>query len=395
MFSFPDEEPSEILIKVVGVGGAGCNAVNTMIESGLSRVEFVVANTDVQALGRSQAPYKIQLGPKRARGLGAGARPDVGKEAALESEGQIREAIEGADMVFVTAGMGGGTGTGGAPIAAKIAHEMGILTVGVVTKPFQYEGHRRMSYAEEGLRELKKHVDSLLVIPNQKLLGQVDKSTPLLEAFKVADDVLRQAIQGISDVITTPGFVNVDFADVRTVMSYPGRAVMGLGMATGDNRATEAARQAIASPLLEDGSIDGAHGLLLNISGGESLTLHEIDEASSIAKEAADPQANIIVGQVINPKAGDAIVVTVIATGFEREEGLRPSEDRESSGISMQPAPEPALASVGKDGEFTSDPLDRPTFMRQFEPRRQANDNGAVLVDDDWDVPTFLRKPNE
>jgi len=395
MFSFPDEEPSEILIKVFGVGGAGCNAVNTMIEAGLSRVEFVVANTDVQALGRSHAPYKIQLGPKRARGLGAGARPDVGKDAALESEGQIREAIEGADMVFITAGMGGGTGTGGAPIAAKIAHEMGILTVGVVTKPFQYEGHRRMSYAEEGLRELKKHVDSLLIIPNQKLLGQVDKSTPLLQAFKVADDVLRQAIQGISDVITTPGFVNVDFADVRTVMSYPGRAVMGLGMATGDNRATEAARQAIASPLLEDGSIDGAHGLLLNISGGDSLTLHEIDEASSIAKEAADPQANIIVGQVINPKAGDEIVVTVIATGFEREEVLQPSEDRESSRIAMQPVHEPVLASVGKEGEYTNDPLDRPTFMRQFEPRRQANENGVVLVDDDWDVPTFLRKPNE
>jgi len=198
MFSFPDEEPSEILIKIVGVGGAGCNAVNTMIESGLNRVEFIVANTDVQALGKSHAPYKIQLGPKRTRGLGAGARPDVGKEAALESEGQIREAIEGADMVFVTAGMGGGTGTGGAPIAAKIAHDMGVLTVGVVTKPFQYEGQRRMSFAEEGIRELKKHVDSLLIIPNQKLLGQVDKSTPLLEAFKVADDVLRQAIQGMS-----------------------------------------------------------------------------------------------------------------------------------------------------------------------------------------------------
>ena len=393
MFSFPEEEPSEILIKVVGVGGAGCNAVNTMIEAGLNRVEFVVANTDVQALGRSHAPYKIQLGPKRARGLGAGARPDVGKEAALESEGQIREAIEGADMVFITAGMGGGTGTGGAPVAAKIAHEMGILTVGVVTKPFQYEGHRRMCYAEEGLRELKKHVDSLLIIPNQKLLGQVDKSTPLLEAFKVADDVLRQAIQGISDVITTPGFVNVDFADVRTVMSYPGRAVMGLGIGTGSNRATDAARQAITSPLLEDGSIDGAHGLLLNISGGESLTLHEIDEASSIAKEAADPQANIIVGQVINPKAGDEIVVTVIATGFERDQVLHHPEDREPSRMSMQPAHEPVMATVGKEGEYTNDPLDRPTFMRQFESKRQANDNGALLVDDDWDVPTFLRKP--
>jgi len=395
MFSFPDEEPSEILIKIIGVGGAGCNAVNTMIEAGLNRVEFIVANTDVQALGKSHAPYKIQLGPKRTRGLGAGARPDVGKEAALESEGQIREAIEGADMVFVTAGMGGGTGTGGAPVAAKIAHDMGVLTVGVVTKPFQYEGHRRMSIAEEGLRELKKHVDSLLIIPNQKLLGQVDKSTPLLEAFKVADDVLRQAIQGISDVITTPGFVNVDFADVRTVMSYPGRAVMGLGIGTGNNRATEAARQAIASPLLEDGRIDGAHGLLLNISGGDSLTLHEIDEASSIAKEAADPQANIIVGQVINPKAGEEIVVTVIATGFEKDDVLQHSDVRESSRISIQPAHEPVLATVGKDGEYPNDALDRPTFMRQYEPSRQNHDKGGVLVDDDWDVPTFLRKQTE
>ena len=395
MFSFPNEEPSEIRIKVVGVGGAGCNAVNTMIAAGLDRVEFVVANTDVQALGKSQAPYKIQLGPKRTRGLGAGARPDVGKESAVESEGQIREALEGAEMVFVTAGMGGGTGTGGAPIAAKVAKELGILTVGVVTKPFQYEGHRRMNYAEEGLREIKKYVDSLLVIPNQKLLGQVEKSTPLLEAFKVADDVLRQAIQGISDVITTPGFVNVDFADVRTVMSYSGRAVMGLGIGKGADRAVEAARQAISSPLLEDGSIDGARGLLLNITGGESLTLHEVDEASSIAKEAADPQANIIVGQVINPDAGDELIVTVIATGFDQKDVLPHIGIRESAPVSLKPVKEPVLAAVGKDEEFTNDELDRPTFMRRFEPRRQNNDKGGLLVDDDWDVPTFLRKRAE
>jgi cell division protein FtsZ len=322
MFSMIDDEPSVIRIKVVGIGGAGCNAVNTMIEAGLSRVEFVVANTDLQALGRSLASYKIQLGPERTRGLGAGARPDVGKESAVESETQIRDALEGADMVFVTAGMGGGTGTGAAPIAAKIARELGILTVGVVTKPFQYEGNRRASFAEEGIRELKKHVDSLLIIPNQKLLGLVDKNTPLLEAFKIADDVLRQAIQGISDVITTPGFVNVDFADVRTVMGYSGRAVMGMGIGRGPNRAQEAARLAISSPLLEDGSVEGARGLLLNITGGPNLTLHEVDEASSIAKAAADPQANIIVGQVINPDVGDEVTVTVIATGFEQAEGI-------------------------------------------------------------------------
>ncbi len=417
MFSLAEEETSAIRIKVIGVGGAGCNAVNTMISAGLNRVEFVVANTDVQALEKSEAPFKIQLGPERTRGLGAGARPDVGKEAAIESEDQIRAALENAEMVFVTGGMGGGTGTGGAPIAAKIARELGILTVGVVTKPFQYEGHRRAAYAEEGLRELKKNVDSLLVIPNQKLLNLVDKSTPLLEAFKVADDVLRQAIQGISDVITTPGFVNVDFADVRTVMSYSGRAVMGLGIGRGPNRAAEAAKQAIASPLLEEGSIEGARGLLLNICGGPSLTLHEVDEASTIAKEAADPQANIIVGQVINPEAGDEIVVTVIATGFDqkdsgfsrgipreavrdnvnRETPVRDNPVREAPVLAVRPATEePAMASVSNDLGYQDEELDRPTFMRRYVPRRPAQENnGSLLVDDDWDVPTYLRKPSD
>ena len=405
MFSFSEEESSAIRIKVIGVGGAGCNAVNTMIAAGLNRVEFVVANTDVQALEKSEAPFKIQLGPERTRGLGAGARPDVGKEAAMESESQIRDSLENSEMVFVTAGMGGGTGTGGAPIAAKIARELGILTVGVVTKPFQYEGQRRTSYAEEGLRELKKHVDSLLVIPNQKLLSLVDKSTPLLEAFKVADDVLRQAIQGISDVITTPGFVNVDFADVRTVMSYSGRAVMGLGVAKGANRATEAAKQAISSPLLEDGSIAGARGLLLNICGGPSLTLHEVDEASTIAKEAADPQANIIVGQVINPEAGEELVVTVIATGFDQKDSgfsrghareiVRDTPPREAPSLAVKPADEPIMASVSNELTYTDEELDRPTFMRRYVPRKQHHENGSLLVDDDWDVPTFLRKPSD
>ncbi len=416
MFSLAEEETSTIRIKVIGIGGAGCNAVNTMISAGLNRVEFVVANTDVQALEKSEAPFKIQLGPERTRGLGAGARPDVGKEAALESEAQIRDALENAEMVFVTGGMGGGTGTGGAPIAAKIARELGILTVGVVTKPFQYEGHRRAAYAEEGLRELKKHVDSLLVIPNQKLLNLVDKTTPLLEAFKVADDVLRQAIQGISDVITTPGFVNVDFADVRTVMSYSGRAVMGLGIGRGPNRAAEAARQAIASPLLEDGSIEGARGLLLNICGGPSLTLHEVDEASTIAKEAADPQANIIVGQVINPEAGDEIVVTVIATGFDQKDsGFARGQIRDTIGespsrsipvpeqpapkdpvLAVRPANEAAMASMPNDGRYSDEELDRPTFMRRYAPKRPAHEkNGSLLVDDDWDVPTYLRKSSD
>jgi cell division protein FtsZ len=335
--------------------------------------------------------------------LGAGAKPDIGKEAAMESEALLREVLEGADMVFVTAGMGGGTGTGGAPIAARIARELGILTVGVVTKPFQYEGHRRMGYAEEGLRELKKHVDSLLVIPNQKLLGLVDKSTPLLEAFKVADDVLRQAIKGIADVITTPGLVNVDFADVQTIMGYTGRAVMGMGVARGTNRASETAKQAIASPLLEEGSVEGAQGLLMNITGGPSLTLHEIDEASSIAKDAAHPEANIIVGQVIDPEMDDEVVVTVIATGFEMPvvppvaqmpiSQNRPIPTKPTPMVAPAPQPAPALAAVRAEVPNSSSPeLDKPTFMRRVERPRGPVDSGPILVDEDWDVPTFLRR---
>ena len=390
MFSISNEEPSAIHIKVMGVGGAGCNAVNTMIDAGLNRVEFVVANTDLQALGQSMASYKIQLGPERARGLGAGARPDVGKESALESETQIRDALEGSDMVFVTAGMGGGTGTGAAPIVAKIAKELGILTVGVVTKPFQYEGNRRASFAEEGIRELKKHVDSVLIIPNQKLLGLVDKNTPLLEAFKIVDDVLRQAIQGISDVITTPGLVNVDFADVRTVMGYPGRAVMGMGSGHGPTRAGDAAKQAISSPLLEDGSVEGARGVLLNVTGGPNLTLHEVDEASNIAREAADPQANIIVGQVINTDMGDELTVTVIATGFEQGESMLRFPSTNQPTLVVEPIKAPALVSVAVDngGGKKADDLDRPTYLRQQEATRTVPGNGNLLVDDDWDVPT-------
>lgn len=382
MFSFQEDQHSPIRIKVIGIGGAGCNAVNTMISAGLSRVEFIGANTDLQSLGKLHAQYKIQLGPERTRGLGAGAKPEIGKAAALESELVIREALDGADMVFVTAGMGGGTGTGGAPVVASVAKELGILTVGVVTKPFQYEGTRRQGYANEGLRELRRHVDSLLVIPNQKLLDIVDKSTPLLEAFKVADDVLRQAIKGITEVITTPGLVNVDFADVQTVMSYTGRAVMGMGVGKGTNRATEAAKLAISSPLLEDGSIEGAQGVLLNITGGPSLTLHEIGEASTIAKEAVDPQANIIVGQVIDPEMEDEIVVTVIATGFDEKEP-KPK---------IQPSVEPALA-WARAAAVNDRPqdLDRPTFMRRLEPSRRTPEQGNLLMDEDWDVPTFIR----
>jgi cell division protein FtsZ len=395
MFSFEEDDIMPVRIKVIGVGGAGCNAVNTMIGSALSRVEFIAANTDVQALGRSLASFKIQLGPERTRGLGAGAKPEVGREAALESKDRIRESLEGTEMVFVTAGMGGGTGTGAAPVVASIARELGVLTVGVVTKPFQYEGPRRMSYAEDGLRELRKHVDTLLVIPNQRLLGIVDKTTPLLEAFKVADDVLRQAIQGIADVITTAGHVNVDFADVRTVMTYTGRAVMGMGVSRGTSRAMEAAQKAISSPLLEDGSVEGARGVLLNITGGPSMSLHEVDEAASIIREAADPQANIIVGQVINPEMGDDLVVTVIATGFEREEQAAIERSMTERAVaSAIRTSQPALASVGNKttGEAPSKNLDRPTFIRKMMGRRGEQERLGLPMDEEWDVPTFLRR---
>jgi len=288
--------------------------------------------------------------------------------------------------------MGGGTGTGAAPIVASIARELGILTVGVVTKPFSYEGHRRMTHADEGIRDLRRHVDTLLVIPNQRLLGIVDKATPLLEAFKVADDVLRQAIQGIADVITTTGHVNVDFADVRTVMSHTGRAVMGMGVSRGTNRAIEAAQKAICSPLLEEGSVEGARGVLLNITGGANMSLHEIEEAASIIQQAADAEANIIVGQVINPDMGDDLVVTVIATGFERDDqpvavgmaAARPTR-----------AAHPTLAVGAAVAERPHKDLDRPTYLRRMGDQRESLDRLAVVSDDEWDVPTFLRKQTD
>ena len=396
MFSFQEEPQSPVRIKVIGVGGAGCNAVNTMITGGLCRVDFVAANTDVQALDRSRASYKIQIGPERTRGLGAGAKPEVGRDAALESKDEIRESLVGADMVFVTAGMGGGTGTGAAPIVASIARELGIWNVAVVTKPFQYEGHRRMSHAEEGIRDLGRHVDTLLIIPNQRLLGIVDKATPLLDAFKVADDVLRQAIQGIADVITTTGLVNVDFADVRTIMAHTGRAVMGMGIGRGANRAQDAANQAICSPLLEEGSVEGARGVLLNITGGPNMSLHEVEEAASIVQHAADAEANIIVGQVINPEIGDDLIVTVIATGFEREEQpvARPATAERPAARTPNGRPaQQVLTGVHATGsDRPHKDLDRPTFLRRMGETREAVERIAVVGDDEWDVPTFLRK---
>jgi len=393
MFSFQDDDIMPVRIKVIGVGGAGCNAINTMIGSGLSRVEFIAANTDVQALSRSLASFKVQLGPERTRGLGAGAKPEIGKEAALESKDRLRDALEGSEMIFVTAGMGGGTGTGAAPVVASIARELGALTVGVVTKPFQYEGKRRLTHAEEGLQELRKNVDTLLVIPNQRLLGLVDKATPLLEAFKVADDVLRQAIQGIADIITTTGHVNVDFADVRTVMTYMGRAVMGMGVSRGPNRALEAAQKSISSPLLEEGNVQGARGVLLNITGGPSLSLHEVDEASSIIKEAADPDANIIVGQVINPDLGDELIITVVATGFDREEAPSVAPVVEQPKIKPVRTGQPAFAAARLSAtEASPQNLERPAFLRRMNGQAEAQERLGLALDDEWDVPTFLRK---
>ena len=306
-------------IKVIGVGGGGGNAVNRMIEAQLKGIEFISANTDLQALRRSKAPTKLQLGTTLTRGLGAGGDPEVGRKSALEDTERILELLDGADMVFITAGLGGGSGTGAAPIIASLAAEIGALTVAVVTKPFTFEGRRRLQLAERGTEELRGAVDTLITIPNERLLSFVDRGTPLSEAFLIADDVLRQAVQGISDLITVPGEINVDFADVKTIMTGMGMALMGTGIAKGENRALEAAQRAISSPLLEETSIDGAKGVLLNISGGRDLTLHEVAEAARVIAEAVDEEANIISGMVIDDELADEMKVTVIATGFDSE----------------------------------------------------------------------------
>src|SRR5258708_4358499 len=314
-FSFSDEPLRGARIKVIGVGGGGGNAVNRMISARMEGVEFLVANTDAQALASSNAPVKIQIGAKVTKGLGAGANPEIGREAAVEDTEKLCEKLEGADMVFVTAGLGGGTGTGAAPVVASLASQLGALVVAVVTKPFPFEGKRRMAQAEKGLAELAESVDTLLTIPNARLLI-LDKSTSFFQAFQVADDVLRQAVQGISDIITIPGIINRDFADVKTVMKGMGYALMGTAIASGHDRAEEAARQAINSPLLEDTSIAGARGILINITGSSDLRLHEVHEASTIIQEAAHEDANIIFGAVLDEEMGSSMKITVIATGF-------------------------------------------------------------------------------
>lgn len=340
-------------IKVIGVGGGGNNAVNRMIEFGLKGVDFIAVNTDKQALFLSKANHKIQIGDKLTKGLGAGANPEVGKKAAEESRNEIMEALKGADMVFVTAGMGGGTGTGAAPVVASIAKELGILTVGVVTKPFTFEGRKRMQHAEMGTNELKSNVDTLVTIPNDRLLQIAEKKTSIVEAFRIADDVLRQGVQGISDLIAVPGLVNLDFADVRTIMLEQGLAHMGVGRASGENRATEAAKQAIHSPLLET-SIEGAKGVLINITGGSNLGLFEVNEAADLVAQAADPDANIIFGAVIDEKLQEEIRITVIATGFNQNL-------KKSAGIEIK------SKNIGKDVPVNEEEvdLDIPTFLRK------------------------------
>jgi cell division protein FtsZ len=354
-------------IKVIGIGGGGGNAINRMIEAGIEGVQFLVANTDLQALKTSRASVKLQIGEKLTKGLGAGGDPEMGRQSALEDTEKIIEALEGADMVFITTGLGGGTGTGAAPIVASLATELGSLTVAVVTKPFRFEGRRRQRQAEQGLHELRECVDTVITIPNERLLNAVSKGTPFHESFKLADDVLRQAVQGISDIITVPGLINVDFADVKTIMAGMGMALMGTGSATGDNRALEATQRAISSPLLEEASIDGAKGLLVNVTGGMDLTLFEVNEAMSIIHDSADPDANIIFGAVLEERLKDAMKITVIATGFEKAavaaEPIRnipspPSPDRQHGTLS---AGEPR----GGATDLRQEDINIPAFMRK------------------------------
>jgi cell division protein FtsZ len=401
-------------IKVIGVGGGGGNAVNRMIQAGIKGVEFLVANTDLQAMRTSLAPVKLQIGGKLTKGLGAGANPEVGKQAALEDTERILEALSGADMIFITTGMGGGTGTGAAPIIASLAAELGALTVAVVTKPFGFEGKRRRVQAEQGIRSLRDTVDTLITIPNERLLAFVERGTSLNDAFKIADDILRQAVQGISDLITVPGEINLDFADVKTIMHGMGMALMGTGVSSGEHRAVEAAQRAISSPLLEEASIEGAKGVLINITGGPDMTLFEVHEAASVIQEAADEEANIIFGTVIDPRMKDDVKVTVIATGFDaatkgllnaRGESLgagsssrghapapagvpfRPFAPKE---IAAQHEAEPAQPQIGAEGEI----YDPPFFRRGFTRADGSGGFGPMASSDfgnDLDIPTVIR----
>ena len=399
MFEIVEHGILKARIKVIGIGGGGGNAVNTMINAKLSGVDFLVANTDAQSLEASRAPVRVQLGAAVTKGLGAGANPEIGRRAAMENEETLKEYLAGSDMIFITAGMGGGTGTGGAPVVARLAREAGALTVGVVTKPFIFEGKKRMHLADDGIEELKQNVDTLIVIPNQRLLSIAAKTTTMLEAFHKADDVLLQAVRGISDLIITPGLINLDFADVRTVMAEMGLALMGAAAASGENRAIEAAQKAISSPLLEDISIQGARGVLINITGGPDLCLHEVNEAASMIQEEADDDANIIFGAVIDDAIVDEIRITVIAIGFgEVKEEPKPAAanvSRISANANQKSKKVVHLGTIVDD-------LDTPTWQRK---KQGSNEIETVTLskasfqlgansdkDDKYDIPTFLRR---
>ncbi|EMK1076596.1 TPA_asm: cell division protein FtsZ [Listeria monocytogenes] len=388
MLEFDTSSESLATIKVIGVGGGGNNAVNRMIEHGVQGVEFISVNTDAQALNLAKAETKLQIGTKLTRGLGAGAVPEIGKKAAEESREQIEEALKGSDMVFVTAGMGGGTGTGAAPVIAQIAKEMGALTVGVVTRPFGFEGPKRMKQALTGTEAMKEAVDTLIVIPNDRLLQIVDKNTPMLEAFREADNVLRQGVQGISDLIAVPGLINLDFADVKTIMTNRGSALMGIGIATGENRAAEAAKKAISSPLLET-SVDGAKGVLMNITGGSNLSLYEVQEAAEIVSSASDEDVNMIFGSVINDELKDELIVTVIATGFDEEKQAQQQAQanrRPNQSIQVN-RPNYAVQDEQQNDYAQNAPqqANAPVHEQQAEPQQNSSD---------VDVPAFIRNRN-
>ena len=378
MFTFEEEFKAGARIKVIGVGGGGGNAVNRMVRAGIAGVEFIAANTDCQSLTTNAAPVRLQLGEKLTKGLGAGANPEVGKQAALEDTDKILEALEGADMVFVTAGLGGGTGTGAAPVIAQLAQELGALTVAIVTKPFAFEHRKRMAIAESGLAELRQCVDSVITISNERLLQTVEKTTGLQEAFRIADDVLRQAVQGISDIITKPGVIKVDFADVKTVVQNAGLALMGTGVARGENRAVDAVQQAISSPLLEDASIEGAMGVIINVTGGNDLTLHEVNEAASIVTRAANENALIIFGDVHDDSMDGEVKITVIATGFDSVGARHGSV---VGALHATPVPLSALP-------VTPQRLVTPPARTPYQPQNHY----APTPEEVLEVPTFLRR---
>jgi len=391
MFKLEEEKPMTTIIKVIGVGGAGTNAVNRMIATGMEGVEFIVANTDAQQLGESLATERIQLGTKLTRGLGAGANPEIGREAANEDRDKIQKILKGADMVFITSGMGGGTGTGAAPVVADIAKEAGALVVGVVTKPFKVEGKRRMNQAEEGIKNMKEKVDTLITIPNDLLLKIIDRKTPIEDAFKLADDILRQGVQGIADLIMVTGLVNVDFADVRTVMKETGDALMGVGIGTGENKALEATQMAINSPLLEETSIEGAKAVLINIAGGHDLSLHEVNEVTNEITRQVDPEANIIFGTTVDSALSEKVRITVIATGFDRKKNMLSVNSVKTSSATGGSGAALTLIEGKQDAQKSKIAASARTFSLDYERRSNKKD----YSNEDLDIPAFLRRMSE